>query len=179
MDIKAGRNVLVIVCLSIVMLIILSACNSDQTDINTNNDISETPSQGNNTVLQLGENSFDNSQKVNNNGNVSVSIKWLGFDENNKKLLMFEVELNTHSVDLSNVSLDKMSVASNDAGVRVDSGMIWEEISDAGHHVSGYLKVPNEQNGRRLVDNSTKYIRIEIKGLAKVSSRVFEWDRNR
>ena len=94
------------------------------------------------------------------------------------KFLVFAVDLNTHSVDLSNLEMDKISSLRDDQG-NVYSPTEWREVGDSSssHHRSGALLFPlTDREGEPVISDKTKYIEIIIKDLAGVKERLFRWD---
>lgn len=94
------------------------------------------------------------------------------------KFLVFAVDLNTHSVDLSNLEMDKISLLRDDQG-NVYSPTEWREVGDSSssHHTSGALLFPlTDREGEPVISDKTKYIEIIIKDLAGVKERLFRWD---
>jgi hypothetical protein len=79
---------------------------------------------------------------------------------------VFEVRLNTHSVDLS---YDMVKVSSlQDSQGKVYQATAWKGSSPGGHHRKGTLEFPQLQGNPQTV-------KLVIQGIADVPKRVFEW----
>ena len=84
--------------------------------------------------------------------------------------LVFEVSMNTHSVDLS-MDLAQLAALTTDTGQAVQASF-WE-APRGGHHVSGKLIFPAAMNGMPVLDGATK-VSLEIREV-DASLRTFEW----
>lgn len=94
------------------------------------------------------------------------------------KFMVFTFELNTHSVDLSNLEMDKINSLRDDQS-NVYIPIEWREVGDSSssHHRSGALLFPlTDQGGQPIISDKTKYIEIIIKDLAGIKERTFKWD---
>lgn len=81
--------------------------------------------------------------------------------------VVFDVAMNTHSVDLSD-DMTKISTLRDDAG-REYKPTAWDGPGGGGHHREGSIKFA-------ALTSKPKYIELVIKGLAQVPERVFKWD---
>jgi hypothetical protein len=104
-----------------------------------------------------------------NQGAVIVDIKPLNLDQPGDTLL-FDVSMNTHSVDLS-MDLVQLSTLTTDAGITVSANK-WEGPT-GGHHVEGQLSFPDTLDGKKLLDGANS-ITITIKDVDAVV-RTFTW----
>ncbi|MHB8087657.1 MAG: hypothetical protein ACYDH2_05350 [Anaerolineaceae bacterium] len=87
--------------------------------------------------------------------------------------LVFDVSLNTHSIDLS-MDLVQLSTLTTDTG-RVIQATNWDATT-GGHHVSGKLAFITVVDGKNLLEG-VKGFTITITGL-DVPSRQFSWQSN-
>lgn len=79
---------------------------------------------------------------------------------------IFEVRLNTHSV---NLSYDMVQVSSlQDSQGKVYKATAWKGSSPGGHHRRGTLEFPQLQGNPQTV-------KLVIQGIADVPERVFAW----
>jgi hypothetical protein len=79
---------------------------------------------------------------------------------------IFEVRLNTHSV---NLSYDMVQVSSlQDSQGKVYKATTWKGSSPGGHHRKGTLEFPQLQGNPQTV-------KLVIQGIADIPQRVFEW----
>ena len=94
-------------------------------------------------------------------GDVSISLRPIKIENN---LLEMEISANTHSVDLSQFDLEKITTLEY-------NGKVTFPVSTAklnGHHSSGTLTFKT--------DGKINSFTIKIKGIPKVEERIFEWD---
>lgn len=79
--------------------------------------------------------------------------------------LVFEIDVDNHSVDLSTLDLTQGTALVVDGTKRITEGFRWKK-QGAGHHVSGVLSLPNrDKDGGPLVTRATKEVVLEINGI--------------
>lgn len=110
-----------------------------------------------------------------NPGNVAVDVTLVtnqnasevGADKFNlEKQLVFYVQMNTHSVDISALKMDDISFLAVD-GKRAKASK-WESATEGGgHHRSGFL----------VFDKTSKpeQLKLVIKGIPNIAEREFSW----
>lgn len=110
---------------------------------------------------------FSGSQKVDTGGNVSVAVEWQKADDGS---LVFEVSMNTHSVDLDGYDLAELSV------LRADSGTEYLPVSwdsaPGGHHRSGRLVFPSMDDPDTI---SAGKWELTIRDIAGIKERTYRW----
>lgn len=114
--------------------------------------------------------------RVDSQGNVDVAVVFNNLVEGNQDDLVFKLMVNTHSVALDDIDFGKLSTIKNSSGLMIEEGITWEMGGGGGHHIYGYLKVPKNYNGKDIIEESTKSVELEIKGLDGIDSRKFVWD---
>ncbi|GEM_PF-5115031 len=86
--------------------------------------------------------------------------------------LVFNVSLDTHSVDLTRYDLGRLAVLQDDRANEYPAAA-WVPSSDGGnHHAGGQLRFASPST---FIDNQTKYIRLVIKEVGGVVSTL-QWD---
>ena len=103
-------------------------------------------------------------------GAVVVAVQPLNL-ESADQTLDFEVNLNTHSVDLS-MDLAGLATLTTNTGITA-SAVAWD-APQGGHHVSGKLSFPASVNGTSLLENTTE-LTLTIRDVA-VPERIFQWE---
>jgi hypothetical protein len=89
--------------------------------------------------------------------------------------LIFQIDVDNHSVDLSKLDLTQGTTLIVDGTKRITDGFRWAK-KGAGHHVSGVLSLPNrDTDGGPLVTRATKEVVLEINGIGGVT-RTFRFD---
>ncbi|MGE5553113.1 MAG: hypothetical protein ACM3XZ_04235 [Betaproteobacteria bacterium] len=116
--------------------------------------------------------------RVEEQGEVAVSVAFL--NPSNplafRSDLGFSISLDTHTVDLSRYDLTTHSVLTNDRGETISSGFTWKAEIEGAHHRSGELRVKNRAaSGRPFWTTQVELLRLELKELADVPVRRFEW----
>lgn len=107
---------------------------------------------------------------VSSGGNVDVGVIFKNPLTGETKDLVFEVMLNTHSVDLGKYKeLQKYVELQVDEKIIITEGFTWESEGE-GHHMSGLLRLKNEYNGEPILTNNTTQIKLILKNV-EIESR--------
>lgn len=108
--------------------------------------------------------------QVSAGGQVTIEVTWRGRGAG----LVFEVAMDTHSVDLDGYDLAKLAVLRTDKGQEVrPSG--WDAPA-GGHHRRGRLIFPDKApDGSAVMGPDTAWIELVIRDVAGVPERVFRW----
>jgi hypothetical protein len=107
-------------------------------------------------------------------GGVEVSVTYL-VDDSDKEL-QFRIALNTHSVDLSQFSMDKLTYLRTDKGKEYKALPGWDAPAEGSHHTTGTVRFAKESNGKPVIGKDARYFEIVIRDLAGVKERVFKWN---
>ncbi|MBI2847585.1 MAG: hypothetical protein HYX83_00255 [Chloroflexi bacterium] len=99
---------------------------------------------------------------------VTIDMKWSGVQGNS---LVFQVSMDTHSVDLDRYDLKKIAVLRDESGNQFQPAS-WDSVP-GGHHRQGTLAFPVPDS---LSLNKAKYIEVIIRDVAGVKERVFKWE---
>lgn len=104
----------------------------------------------------------------NEGGAVTIEVKWLG---RNGGSLVFQVDMNTHSVNLDGYDLGKLAVLRDDSGKEFKP-VSWQSAAGS-HHRSGKLafSVPEP-----LRESGAKYVELTIREVAGIKERNFRWE---
>jgi hypothetical protein len=90
--------------------------------------------------------------------------------------LIFALNLDTHSVDLSGYRVEQGATLVNDRNETLSSGFTWKANLESEHHRSGQLQVGNRTAaGRPFWASGTKLVRLELKNPGGLPVRRFEW----
>jgi hypothetical protein len=103
-------------------------------------------------------------------GGVTIEVTWKGRNAGP----VFDVTMDTHSVDLDGYDLEELAVLRNDRGKEVrPSG--WD-APKGGHHREGMLTFPEKTpDGSSIFGSETREIELIIRDVAGVPERKFEW----
>lgn len=112
---------------------------------------------------------FDAPQ-VHEGGQVTVAVRWAGPDAG----LVFQVAMDTHSVNLDGYDLKALAVLRTDAGVELrPSG--WD-APPGGHHRSGTLTFPAQTpDGKPVLAPGVGGLTLILRDIAGVPERTFQW----
>ena len=145
-----------------VILVLVAGCSTDK---ESRQSTSNAPlaATGNDSIL-----TSNSLTQTSNGGAVELQVKWLA---DKKDSLVFDVSMNTHSVDLDKYDLKQITVLHDSQGNEYQP-LSWSSAA-GGHHRSGKLifAVPTSLN-----DGGTKFLHMVIRNVAGVSERSLEWD---
>lgn len=114
--------------------------------------------------------------RENSQGAVTVALTYLnplkGLDE---KELLFEVGMNTHSVDLDAYDFSKILVLRDEKG-NLYNAIGVEAPKGGGHHRGGTVRFPGARKDGTKVLQDAKYFEVLVKGVAGVPERTLRWD---
>jgi hypothetical protein len=128
---------------------------------------------------------LDEASRIDTRGEVTIEIKFAGLTY--REDLAFNVKMDSHSVNLGQYPLDKMSALSNDKGIRVQASK-WEVSLLIDHQVFGTIYFPSKDTSGHLllapgVTNVTLTMegpigtpeRVEVE-LGRSSKWMFQWN---
>jgi hypothetical protein len=103
-------------------------------------------------------------------GQVTIAVTWAGPSGG----AVFEVVMDTHSVDLDGVDLGQLAVLRTDQSREVRP--VGWEAPTGGHHRRGTLSFPTTApDGSPLLDSGTRAIELIVRDVAGVPERSFRW----
>ena len=109
--------------------------------------------------------------QTNVGGNVTVRVTWQGPEAGP----VFNVVMDTHSVDLDPYDLSRMVVLHTNDG-RESVPLKWD-APKGGHHRNGTLTFSEVTlDGKPFVGDDTEFIELVIYDLSGVPARSFKWD---
>jgi len=104
-------------------------------------------------------------------GQITVAATWVGRGGGP----VFEIALDTHSVDLDSIDLAQSAVLRTDRGAEAKP-LGWD-APKGGHHRSGTLTFPTSAaDGTPLIGDGIRAIELVIRGVAGVPERTFRWE---
>ena len=104
----------------------------------------------------------------NTEGSVTIDVEWIKAEDG---LLIFDVSMNTHSVDLDQYDLGELAVLHDDTGNEYHP-VSWDS-APGGHHRKGTLIFPIPDS---LSQGKAKYLEIMIRDVAGIEERVLKWE---
>ncbi len=99
---------------------------------------------------------------------VTIDVEWVKAGDGS---LIFNVSMNTHSVDLDQYDLGKLAVLRDDTGNEYHP-VSWDSVP-GGHHRQGTLTFPLPDS---VSQGKAKYLEIVIRDVAGAKERVLEWE---
>jgi len=111
--------------------------------------------------------------RVDARGGVQVTVVPIQLSRGAEQLV-FEVALDTHSIDLS-FDLAAQAILRNDQG-RTVQALFWDG-GQGGHHLRGRLSFPaRDAAGAPLLGPETRALELVLVGIAGVQERIFRWE---
>ncbi len=108
-------------------------------------------------------------RRVDDQGAVEVTVVYLNpLQQGGDSKLLFDVSMETHSVDLKAYKVDNLSFVRFDGGKKKNA-LGWFKPGGGGHHISGTLQFPGP------IPDGAKSLQVVIEGIDDISQRVFEW----
>ena len=106
--------------------------------------------------------------QTNTGGSVTIDVEWIKAEDG---LLIFDVAMNTHSVDLDQYDLGELAVLRDDTSNEYHP-VSWDS-APGGHHRSGTLifSIPDS-----VSQGKAKYVEIVIRDIAGIDERVLKWE---
>lgn len=134
--------------------------------------VTPTPTTDPSILSQLfpGSNAGNELTRIDGQGMVTVEATPVNLGLPGDRLI-FEVAMNTHSVDL-NMDLATLSTITTDTGSVIQASL-WD-APRGGHHVSGKLIFPATRDGMSILEGATK-LTLTITNV-DAPTRVFEWE---
>jgi len=153
--------------LALVLGFALAACGSAQTPVLSD------PLTANKTpqpTLSPKQSTVDDMTRTDVQGAITIEVIPQNLS-NPGDTLIFEIGMNTHSVDLS-MDLASLATLTTDNG-RTVQATLWD-APRGGHHVSGTLSFPANVDGGPVL-NGAKQLTLTVKDV-DAPQRVFTWD---
>jgi hypothetical protein len=114
--------------------------------------------------------------KTDAQGSVTIEVTFDPQEQRTQEELLFEVKMDTHSVELGEIDLGQLSVLRNEKGTEVNPSK-WASPEEGGHHVAGSLVFPSvDPSGRFLLGPTTRSIELVVRGVGGIGERVFRWN---
>lgn len=135
----------------------------EKEDYSNKKEIVETP-QENKDIKEIPEDELEKYIRYSSQGPIDIGILYKNVIEPNDEYLIFEMMLNNHSIDVNNIDYSKFVSLRNDKGLVIKEGFEWDVFEGSGHHVFGSLKIPKQYEGENIIDDTTEYIELELKG---------------
>ncbi len=152
------RHILVGIILPILVItILIEGCSSSSAAI---------PDGG--SVSPPTKNSVDGLVQSSSGGAVTIDVRWLAGTGDS---IVFDVFMDTHSVNLDSYDLKKLTVLRDDHGSEYQP-ILWSS-APGGHHRSGKLSFPLPTS---VSQGTAKYVELSIRDIAGVKERVLKWE---
>ena len=155
------RNLVFIVPIG--MLVILVGGCSRGLDSKSQNDSSIAPS-----TLESSYRPVNGMVQTHDGGGVTIDVEWKGIENDS---LVLNISMNTHSVELDQYDLSKLTVLLDSNGLEY-TATSWDS-APGGHHRMGVIRFPVPPS---LTQKTTTYIKLVIRNIAGVDERVLRWD---
>lgn len=105
-------------------------------------------------------------------GNIEIGVLFKNPIMDNHDDLLFDIVLNTHSIDLSKYkALDSFLELRTENNVTITDGFIWEAEVEDTHHIRGVLKVKNSYNDEPIYTENTNYLNLVFRDIGGINER--------
>jgi hypothetical protein len=122
-------------------------------------------------IIAACDDSFSDDAIQNDDGNVTITVDWNGPDDG----FVFNIAMDTHSVDLDGYDLSELAVLILDGELEVRPRG-WDAPS-GGHHRKGTLRFPDVSvDGTPIEVSRVRSVQLIVKDVAGVPERSFTWN---
>ena len=128
----------------------------------------DSKSQNDSSTLESSYRPVNGMVQTHDGGGVTIDVEWKGIENDS---LVLKVSMNTHSVELDQYDLNKLTVLLDSNGLEYMPAS-WDS-APGGHHREGVLRFPVPP---ALTQKTTSYIKLVIRNIAGVDERVLRWD---
>lgn len=108
-------------------------------------------------------------------GAVDIAVQFYNPDKNVDDYWIFQVAMDTHSVDLDLIDLQKSIYFIDGNGKIIEEGFKVKK-SGSGHHVSQYVELPKHIDGADTIYKEFKSFKMVFKNIDGIEKTELEWD---
>ncbi len=155
--------------------------NNEDSIIENNNDFIKQDNSEKKDLEETPQDDLEQYIRYDNLGPINIGILFKNPMEPNDEYLVFEIMLNNHSMNVDDIDYSKLVSLRNDKGILIQEGFEWTLTEGSGHHAFGILKLPMKYNGENIVEDTTQYIELELKGIEdgeEIESSKFIWEQD-
>ncbi len=153
-----------VLAISLLMLaVIIAGCSSGFVPAGKDGAYSSTPASS-----ASSDGPTNGRVQSNTGGSVTIDVEWIKAEDDS---LIFDVSMNTHSVDLDQYDIGQLAILRDNTGKEYHP-VSWDS-APGGHHRRGTLSFPLPDS---LNQGSTSYIEIVIQDIAGINERVLKWE---
>ncbi|MCL7412749.1 MAG: hypothetical protein M8353_03910 [ANME-2 cluster archaeon] len=121
---------------------------------------------------------IDQNERTNDEGAVTIALSYMDPSQSSEygDEIAFDTTINTHSSDISQYQLDKLSYLVDSSGNKYTPSGWVESEGSGGHHRKGVLLFSeSDDSGAEILSNG-KYFEIIVKDVDGIPKRTFRWD---
>jgi len=108
-------------------------------------------------------------------GAVDLAVQFYNPEKNVEDFWIFNVAMDTHSVDLDQIDLQESVYFIDGDGKIIEEGFKVKK-SGSGHHISQYVELPKHINGVDTIFKEFKSFKMVFKNIDGVKKTELEWD---
>lgn len=106
---------------------------------------------------------------------VDIKVKFSNPEKNISDTWIFQIAMDTHSVDLDQIDLQNSVYFIGDNGKMIDDGFIVKRTG-SGHHISQYIELPKVLNGENTIEKEFKSFKMVFKDINGINLTELTWD---
>jgi len=159
--VKKPLKIIILVATVLLVAAVFSGCSSRFVSVKEGATRTSSPAPGN-------QKPAGGQVQTDEQGSVTIEVEWAGAEGD---AMVFNVSLNTHSVDLDGYDLAEMAVLRDDTGNEYQP-ILWDAAS-GGHHRQGVLTFPLPDSVKR---GTARHVEMVIRGVAGIDERVLTWE---
>lgn len=113
--------------------------------------------------------------KYDSQNGIEMSVMLQKINDDNDEIV-FRVLINNHGIDLEKIPYEKIARLITNEGKIIDKGFVWES-NGSGHHISGNLKLPKNDDVNGSINKDLDYLELEFTDLGNADKLSFKWDK--
>lgn len=108
-------------------------------------------------------------------GAVDIEVQFYNEEIPSLEDWIFMIDMDTHSVDLDQIDLEKSVYFMDDNGNIINEGFKARK-SGSGHHISQYIELPKQINGEETIKSDFTSFKMVFLNIDGVEKSELEWD---
>lgn len=114
--------------------------------------------------------------RFDSNNGIDMAVIFNNILEQDDEHIVFKVMVNNHRINLENIKYAELAKLKLSDGSIIDKGFQWESRG-GGHHIFGYLKLPNIYNENNIINQNIDSIQLEFQGVGDAERLSFKWEK--
>lgn len=119
--------------------------------------------------------SYNDLMIVNDEGPVTIAASFFNSNEEDGDNWMFQLALDTHSVNLDQYDFDELISIKIDEELNIEEDLTIQK-DGAGHHIVLNIYMPKIINGKNVFNENVEVVTIQAREIGEIPVREFHWE---